>query len=110
MFLLIAILVYFNSETFLGVAIGTGLAGLATGGANIAWNLWVTKLAPKGKVSEYMSVHMFLTGLRGASAPSLGYLLVVPLGFSGISILSSVFIILATALFATTLREPRFKS
>ena len=40
LFLLIAILVYFNSETFLGVAIGTGLAGLA-GGANIAWNLWV---------------------------------------------------------------------
>ena len=69
LFLLIAILVYFNSETFLGVSIGTGLAGLATGGANIAWNLWVTKLAPKGKVSEYMSVHMFLTGLRGASAP-----------------------------------------
>lgn len=108
--MLVAILIYFNSTTFLGVAIGTAIAGIGTGGANIAWNLWVTKLAPKGKESDYMGVHVFLTGIRGASAPFLGYVLVQPLGYSGISILSSILILVATLIFFTTITHPRFSS
>ena len=45
----LAILVYFNSETMSGVITGSILAGIGMGGANLAWNLWVTKLAPAGK-------------------------------------------------------------
>jgi hypothetical protein len=107
--MLTAILIYFNAGTFLGVAIGTAIAGLGTGGANIAWNLWVTKLAPSGKESEYMGVHLFLTGVRGSTAPFLGYALLAPLGYSGISILSAVFILAATLIFLTTVNHSRFE-
>lgn len=108
LFMLVAILVYFNAPGFLGVAIGAALAGVATGGANLAWSLWVTKIAPPGRVSEYMGVHMSFTGIRGASAPFMGYALVEPLGFSGVSFLSAGCILLATILFATTLKDTRF--
>ena len=107
--MLCAILVYFNSSSFLGLSIGTALAGFGTGGANIAWNLWVTKIAPTGRESDYMGVHMFLTGLRGSSAPFLGYFLVKPLGFTGISMVSAFFILTATILFLTTVQNKRFQ-
>ena len=107
--MLTAILIYFNADTFLGVAIGTAIAGLGTGGANIAWNLWVTKLAPSGKESEYMGVHLFLTGLRGSTAPFLGYALLEPLGYSGISILSAILVLGATLIFLTTVNHSRFE-
>ena len=107
--MLIAILIYFNSNTFFGVALGSAIAGIGTGGANIAWNLWVTKLAPTGRESDYMSIHMFLTGIRGSTAPFLGYLLLKPLGFSSVSLISSSFVLVATILFSTTLKDHRFK-
>ena len=108
-FLLISsILVYFNSNEFLGIAIGSALGGFAAGGAQVAWNLWVTKLAPSGKESEYMGLHMALTGLRGSTAPYFGYLLLKPLGFDGISILSACLVLSASLIFATTHGEKRF--
>ena len=33
-------------------------------GGTIAWNLWVTRVAPEGRTTEYMSVHTFVTGIR----------------------------------------------
>ena len=108
--MIIAILVYFNSSSFIGVVIGSALAGSVMGGANIAWNLWITKLAPKGKEGNYMSVHMTLTGVRGVTAPFLGYLLESQVGFQGVSYISVGMIFLATVLFATTIKSPRFLS
>ena len=47
--------------------------GMANAGGNVTWALWVTKLADKHAVAEYMSVHTFLTGVRGLIAPSLAF-------------------------------------
>ena len=94
--MIIAILIYFNSSSFIGVVIGSALAGSVMGGANIAWNLWITKLAPTGKEGNYMSVHMTLTGVRGVTAPFLGYLLESQVGFQGVSYISVGMIFLAT--------------
>ena len=33
------------------------LARVAYGGSRILWQLWVTKIAPEGKISEYMSLN-----------------------------------------------------
>ncbi|MCB1094348.1 MAG: MFS transporter, partial [Verrucomicrobiae bacterium] len=63
-----------KSEAFLWI--GMALRGVAMGGGNIAWNLWVTKLAPAERVSEYMSVHTFLTGVRGVIGPPLAFWLI----------------------------------
>ena len=108
-FMALAIIIYFNSSSLSGVILGSALAGAGMGGANLAWTLWVTKLAPRGKEKDYMSAHMALTGLRGATAPFIGYLLESFIGFHGVSIVSTIFIVTASLVFATTLKSPRLR-
>ncbi|MBL9179408.1 MAG: MFS transporter [Verrucomicrobiaceae bacterium] len=75
--------------------LGMAMWGMANAGGNVTWALWVTKLAPKHAVAEYMSVHTFLTGMRGLIAPSLGFAMVKVMSFDtfaivcGLSILSA---------------------
>jgi MFS family permease len=64
-----AILSFFTSTSNAGLVVGALIFGAANAGGEIAWSLWVTKLAPPGKTADYMAVHIFLTGLRGVAAP-----------------------------------------
>ncbi len=73
---LAGILLYFLSGRFEIILVGSALFGLARGGGEILWNLWVTKLASPANIAGYMSVHTFLTGVRLAAAPFLGFYLV----------------------------------
>jgi hypothetical protein len=73
---LIAILVFFNSKSLFLLGTAGAIFGVATAGGNIAWNLWVTKLAPPQRVAGYMSVHTFTTGIRGVAAPYIGFYLI----------------------------------
>lgn len=104
----LAILVYFNSETMSGVITGSILAGIGMGGANLAWNLWVTKLAPAGKEKDYMSIHMSFTGIRGFFAPFFGYWIEAKVGFDGVSIISALMISGSALLFLTCMMDRRF--
>ncbi len=69
--------------TFLGAMLGsiTGLVlgrfimGIARGGGSLAWQLGHNDFAPKEQLSAYMSLHVTLTGIRGAIAPFIGMLL-----------------------------------
>lgn len=56
--------------------LGSALLGIAAGGGQIAWNLWVTKFADPERTADYMSVHTFLTGCRGMVAGFLAFGLV----------------------------------
>lgn len=47
------------------------IQGLAYGGGVLAWNLGHLDFAPAHRASEYMGVHVTLTGLRGLMAPFL---------------------------------------
>lgn len=102
-----SVLIFFSSQSFLGLAIGSSLAGFANGGASIAWSLWVTKLAPSGLESEYMSAHVFMTGIRGACAPFLGYFILSNLGFEGMAYFSCCLILASGIIFLTALKSPR---
>lgn len=46
--------------------------GISAGAGNLAWELGHNDFAPKDRVGAYMSVHVTLTGVRGATAPFLG--------------------------------------
>ena len=70
-----SILIFFNTRSLLLMGLGAALFGIGLGGGSIMWFLWVTKIAPPGKIPVYMSVHSAFTGLRGIFAPFLGYLL-----------------------------------
>lgn len=82
--LMIGIAGFFVSDTYLGFCIAGVLYGIAQSGGDVTWNLWVTKLAPQDKVSDYMAVHLFLTGVRFFIAPLIGFHL------AGVMSLSSI--------------------
>ncbi len=77
---LIGIVIFFNSTTLWMLGLAGAVFGVATAGGNIAWSLWVTKVAPDDKVADYMSVHTFTTGLRGIVAPYIGFALIAGYG------------------------------
>ena len=70
---MLSILLFFFSDRIWVIAIGCALLGMAFGGGGIMWTLYVTKVAPTDRVASYMSVHTFLTGVRMAMAPFIGY-------------------------------------
>lgn len=99
--------IFFSSTSLLGLAAGAILFGFATAGGEVAWNLWVTKLAPHERVADYMSVHTFFTGLRGLLAPLLGFSL---LGWISVPLLaygSVAAILLASAMLVPVFRQSR---
>jgi hypothetical protein len=84
--------------------------GLANAGGNVAWSLWVTKLAPKHAVAEYMSVHTFFTGLRGMLAPFLAFALMEATSFRVIGIGCALAILGASAFITVKARSPESDS
>ncbi len=73
---LCGIVFYFAWTDVRVIIVGSALFGLARGGGEILFNLWVTKLAGPKHIAEYMSVHTFFAGIRIFMAPFLGFYLV----------------------------------
>jgi len=63
--------------SLLWLAIGRILTGIVNGGGNLAWQLGHNDFAPRDQLAAYMSIHVTLTGVRGAFAPFLGMALYV---------------------------------
>ena len=82
------------------------------GGGNLSWSLWVTKFATKERTAAYMSVHTFLTGIRGFAAPFLGFYLLANWGSKATGNIGSamilISIIMVYGLYHST--KPRQKS
>jgi hypothetical protein len=72
----LGIISFFTSDSTLGLMLAAMTFGVSTAGGDVAWSLWVTKIAPPHRVADYMSVHTFFTGLRGLVAPMVGFALV----------------------------------
>lgn len=69
-----SLVLFFREALYLQVC-GSLLFGIGQGGGNVAWNLWVTKYSPPDRISDYQTVHAFLTGCRGAGGPLAAYAL-----------------------------------
>jgi MFS family permease len=69
----IGILAFFTSADPKGLFIGAVVFGISNAGGDVAWSLWVTKFSPPEHVADYMSVHTFLTGVRGVLAPLVAF-------------------------------------
>lgn len=59
--------VYFDAPGLLYIS--AAVQGLAFGGGALAWTLGHLDFAPAARASEYMGVHVTLTGVRGLIAP-----------------------------------------
>ena len=81
----LGIVSFFTTGNMAGLIAGAVLYGISSAGGDVAWSLWVTKFAPPDRVADYMSVHTFFTGVRGAAAPLVAFHLVtgVPLNVMG---------------------------
>ena len=104
----IGILTFFLTGSLEGMIAGAIVYGISNAGGDVAWSLWVTKFAPPERVADYMSVHTFLTGVRGVLAPLLAFFIVGKLSLMTIALISTVLILAGTALLLPELRwKPR---
>jgi len=106
-FFVLSILLFFIPNLACQVA-GSFIFGIATGGGFIAWNLWVTKIAPHDKTADYMSVHTCLCGFRGIVAPFLAYHFLRGFEIYTIAWTCAGLIIIATIMFIPTINSKRF--
>ncbi len=102
-------LLYFTSDQLWQFYAAAGLLGLGTGGGLIAWNLWVTKVAPADKLSAYLSVHTATTGLRGVAAPFIGYYLILHTSPTAVGWMGAGLILTSTLMFAALIKLPRMR-
>lgn len=101
-----ATLCYFAGANALWMAAGMAAHGLARAGGDVSWNLWVTKFARPDQVAEYMSVHAFLTGLRGMVAPFIGFHLLGHFPPPVVAGLCAFLILAGTALIVPEMLDP----
>lgn len=95
----LSVLLFFFTHNLWFIALGAGVFGIAQGGGNIIWTLWVTKIAPPEKVGAYMSVHGFSTGLRATVAPFFAYWAALEMGMENAALLSMGLIVFSTIFF-----------
>jgi MFS family permease len=79
---MLGILSFFTGHGHAGLYTGAVLFGVSNAGADVAWSLWVTKVAPRGLAGEYMTVHTFLTGVRGVIAPFAAFYMAAHFGIT----------------------------
>lgn len=94
----IGIFTFFTSNSFAGLVTGAIVFGISNAGGDVAWSLWVTKFAPPGRVADYMSVHTFLTGVRGVAAPLFAFYFAAKISLGVMAAFSAGLILLATLL------------
>lgn len=109
-FFILGILIYYLGSGFMAHCIGIALHGIARSGGEIIWTLWVTKFANSDKVVEYMSVHTFLTGVRGVIAPFIAFMVAAYASPSWVAWISAGLIFLSTlTIFPEIIEENRRK-
>lgn len=109
LFFMLGIFIYLQSDSLTGLCIGIAIHGLARSGGNVLWNLWVTRFAKADRVIEYMSVHSFLTGLRGIAAPIIAFTAVDLLSPAWVAWTSAILLTSATFLILPEIREEHRK-
>ena len=90
---LAGVLLYFGRTDVRIILIGSALFGLARGGGEILFNLFVTKITAAENIADYMSVHTFLAGIRLFLAPFIGFFLVKYADINAMVVFSSVLMI-----------------
>jgi MFS family permease len=100
----IGILTFFMTGSFAGMICGAVVYGISSAGGDVAWSLWVTKFAPPERTADYMSVHTFLTGVRGVLAPVTAFYLITQISLTSMALLSAGLIAAATLLLLPEIR------
>lgn len=103
----LGMLSFFGGDHLAWLYGGAIIYGIANAGGDVAWSLWVTKFAPPERVADYMSVHVFFTGLRGVLAPVVAFQLVAHWSVAAISWLGAGMILVATLILIPEIKSGR---
>ena len=103
----LSIVAFFAGRSTAGLVFGSIAFGVSAAGGDILWNLWATKLAPPHQVADYMALHTFFTGLRGALAPFTAYWLVSHLSVAHVGAVAAVFVVVASVILIPDIRAER---
>jgi MFS family permease len=106
----VGILAFFTGTSMTGLVIGAIVFGISNAGGDIAWSLWVTKVAPADRVAEYMSVHTFFTGVRGTIAPFAAFYLVECMSITWMGAICAALILVASIMLVPEMRAMRKRS
>ena len=96
---------YFLVSTPAALFIAAVINGNTFAGGNIAWNLWVTRVAPEGRITEYMSVHTFVTGIRLLVGAVIAINLVGTVGAQSMAVLAMVSIVAGSIILMTLIKD-----
>jgi MFS family permease len=110
LFFLVGLFLYFQTQSFIFLCLASALIGWAAGGGTMAWTLWVTRVAPAGRESSYMSIHSFFTGVRGVPAPFVGYWIITTLGPSQVGWTSVILIGMSSLIFLKLSSDQRLRT
>jgi MFS family permease len=102
-----AVASFFLGRSLPMFVLGSVFFGLAFGGGNVAWGLWVTKMTSGDKVADYMSAHTFFTGVRTFIAPVLSVWLVSYIPMPAVVGISVVLILIASVMLIPELNSFR---
>jgi MFS family permease len=104
----LAIVAFFTGDSVFGLIAGAMIFGVSMAGGDVAWNLWVIKVAPADRVAEYMAVHTFLTGARGLVAPFAGFYLLNTFSMGWMALMCAMLILVGTLILLTEARDNKF--
>ena len=94
---------------FWALAISAAILGIGHSGNLMAWQLWVTKIAPVDKLSAYVSLDVDVMGFRDAVAAALGYSLLSKVSMHSLSIASVVLISISILGFCCLVKNERLR-
>ena len=92
------IFLYFLTSSIPIIIIGNILISVSMAGGPIIWHTWVTRIAPPGQSHVYMSVHVFLTGVRGTIGPLVGFGALAAVSFPAIGAFALGLVVVAVVI------------
>jgi MFS family permease len=105
---LVGIPLFFATDNLTMIYLSGVLLGIGASGGVIFWSLWVIDVAPRDKVSEYMSADAAIIGLRDALAPLLGHYLLVCMGPLAVGVISFLLLVISMIGFEYISRQPAY--
>ena len=81
--------------------------GVSSAGGYVGWNLWLTKYVPAKELTDYMSIHTFLTGLRGILFPFVGFSLLGIVSFQELAWVAAFMTSISITIFVVLYRTER---
>lgn len=103
------IFLFFITDSVEVILLASIIYSISTAGSPIIWNLWVTRVAPPGKIQDYMMVHTGMTGIRGLFGPYLGFWIASSLSVQAVGTISLGLAVVGAIGFLFFLKTPRLQ-